>query len=71
MNCAKQKCKQIFIVIKYENVNTKGTKQGYGIRSYLKLMVNRLKVMKVLLLFIPFENLVDKSFHGGFHMLAN
>ncbi len=71
MKCAKQKCKQIFIVIKYENVNTKGTKQVYGIRSYLKLMVNRLKVMKVLPLFIPFENPVDKSFHGGFHMPTN
>jgi hypothetical protein len=28
MKCAKQKCKQIFIMIKYENVNTKGTKQS-------------------------------------------
>jgi hypothetical protein len=55
-------------VIKYENVNTKGTKQGYRIRSYLKLMVNRLNVLKVLPLFIPFENLANKSFHGGFHM---
>jgi hypothetical protein len=26
MRCAKQKCKQNYIVIKYENVNTKGTK---------------------------------------------
>jgi hypothetical protein len=55
-------------VIKYENVNTKGTKQGYRIRSYLKLMVNRLNILKVLPLFIPFENLAKKSFHGGFHM---
>ncbi len=41
----KQKCKQIFIVIEHENVNTKGTKQDYGIRSYLKLVLNRLHIM--------------------------
>jgi hypothetical protein len=27
-------CKQKYIVIKYENVNTKGTKQGYETRLY-------------------------------------
>ncbi len=37
--CAKQKCKQIFIVIKYENVNSKGIKQTYETRSYLKFML--------------------------------
>jgi hypothetical protein len=42
----KQKCKNIVIVIKYENVNTKGTKQGYGIRSYLKLLLSKLKIIK-------------------------
>ncbi len=28
MKSAKQKCKKIFIVIKCENINTKGTKQS-------------------------------------------
>jgi len=41
----KQKCKKIVIVIKYENLNTKGTKQGYGTRSYLKLLFNKLKII--------------------------
>jgi len=39
----KQKCKQTFIMIKHENVNTKGIKQGYGTRSYLKLVLKRLR----------------------------
>lgn len=49
----KYKYKQIFIIIKYENINTKETKQGYETRLYLKLMLNKLNVMRVLLLFIP------------------
>ncbi len=43
MKCAK--CKQIFIVIKYENVNIKRIEQGYGIRLYLKLVMNKLKLV--------------------------
>jgi hypothetical protein len=27
--CAKEKCKQIFIMIKYENIKIKGTKKYY------------------------------------------
>ncbi len=46
MKCEKSKCKQIFIVIKYENVNIKGIEQGYGIRLYLKLVMNKLKVIR-------------------------
>ncbi len=41
----KQKGKQIFIVIECENVNAK---------SYFKLELNRLNMMGVLFLFIPF-----------------
>jgi hypothetical protein len=41
----KQKCKQIFIVIKHEKANTKGINQGCGTRSYLRLMLNKLKEM--------------------------
>jgi hypothetical protein len=41
----KQKCKQIFIVIKHEKINKKGINQGCGTRSYLKLVLNILKEM--------------------------
>jgi hypothetical protein len=71
MKCVKQKWKKIIIVIKFENVNTKGIEQGYGIRWYLKLMVNKLNLMRVLPLFLPFEYLAIKSFHGGFYMPTN
>ncbi len=37
-------CKQNYIVIKYENVNTKGIKQGYETRLYLAK--NKTKHMK-------------------------
>jgi len=32
-------------LIKYENVNIKGIEHGYGIRLYLKPMLNKLKVI--------------------------
>jgi hypothetical protein len=35
MKCAK----------KEENINTKGTKQDYGIKLYLKLTLNKLNIM--------------------------
>jgi hypothetical protein len=35
-----------FIVIKCENINTNKTQQGYGTRSYFKLMLNRLNTIK-------------------------
>jgi hypothetical protein len=41
MNCAKCEYKHNFISIKYENMNMKGTKQGYNVRSYPKLMLNK------------------------------
>ncbi len=50
----KQKCKQIFVVIKHEKVNTKGIEQGYETKSYLNFMLNKLKVLEVLFLFTPF-----------------
>jgi hypothetical protein len=40
-------------MIKHENVNIKGTKKGYGTKSYFKLMLIRLNVKGVLSLFIP------------------
>jgi hypothetical protein len=54
IKCAKQKQRQIFIMLKYENLNMKRPKQGYGSRSYLKMVLNILKVMGVVPLFKPF-----------------
>jgi hypothetical protein len=46
--------KQIFIMLTYVNMNMKRTWQGYGARSCLKLMLNRLKEMKGLtFIYIP------------------
>jgi hypothetical protein len=46
MTCARQMWKQFFIMLIYTNMNIKRTWQGYGARSWLKLMLNKLKEMK-------------------------
>jgi hypothetical protein len=47
----------------------KRIKQGYGVRSYFKLMLNKLKVMGVSYFYLyPFVNLVQRSFHESFHV---
>jgi hypothetical protein len=46
MRFVKQTWKQIFIVLTYVNMNMKRTWQGYGVRSCLKLVLNRLKEMR-------------------------
>jgi hypothetical protein len=38
--------KQIFIMLTYANMNMKKTWQSYGVRSCLKLMLNKLKEMR-------------------------
>jgi hypothetical protein len=43
--CARQMWKWIFIMLTYANMNMKRTWQGYGVRSTLKLVLNRLKEM--------------------------
>jgi len=48
-------------VIKYENINIRGIEQGYGIRLYLKLMMKKLKLIRVLPLFVPFWGLSSKK----------
>ncbi len=53
MKCVRPKYKQIFIEMKQENVNTKKIKQGHGVRLYLRLILNRLKIVVVPFLFIP------------------
>jgi hypothetical protein len=42
---AKQMWKWIIIKLTYGNMNMKRTWQGYGVRSCLRLVLNRLKVM--------------------------
>jgi hypothetical protein len=44
--CAKQTWKQIFILLTYANMKIKRTLQGYGARSCLKPMLNRLREIK-------------------------
>jgi hypothetical protein len=46
MKCAKPMWKQIFIMLTYANMNMKRTWQGYGVRSCLNFVLNRLKEMK-------------------------
>jgi hypothetical protein len=55
-NVQNKKCKQYFIVIKYESMNTKETEQGfYGKRFYFKKKFeHNKKIIIFLLLFIPF-----------------
>ncbi len=44
-------------MIKHENINTKGIEQGYGTRLYLKMLLNKQKIMRVLSLFIILQGL--------------
>jgi hypothetical protein len=46
MKCTKQKCNKTFIVIKYENINTKLIGQSYKTKSYFKLILNKLNVIR-------------------------
>ncbi len=41
------------------------TKQGYFVRSYFKLMLNKLKVMGPHLYLYQFKDIVQKTFHGA------
>lgn len=49
-------------MIKKGNVNIKKTYQGYSTSSYLNLVLNKLKIMGVLLVFIPFWRPSSKKF---------
>jgi hypothetical protein len=46
MTCAKQMGKQIFIMFTYVNMNMKITWQSYDAKSWLNLMLNKLKEMR-------------------------
>ncbi len=54
--------KWIFIMLAIANMNMKRTWQGYGVKLCLKLILNILKEMKGLLLFIPLWDLAQKNF---------
>jgi len=46
MRCARPTWKQNFIMLKYVNMNMKRTWQGYGVKSCLRLVLNRLKELR-------------------------
>ncbi len=46
MRYARQMWKWIYIMLTYANMNMKRTWQGYGVRSCLKLVLNKLNVME-------------------------
>jgi hypothetical protein len=49
-------------------MNIKWNEQGYGAKLYLKLMLNRLKVIRSYFYLYPTLNLVQGNFHKAFHM---
>jgi hypothetical protein len=50
-------------------MNMKWKEQGHGSRSYLKPMLNRLKVMKGLtFIYAILETKLEKKTHESFHM---
>jgi hypothetical protein len=47
-------------------------KQSYGTKSYLKLILNKLKAMKgPTFTYTPLGTLLLGNFHGGFHVPIN
>ncbi len=46
MKCVRERLKHNLTFTMYENINLKWNKQGYDVRSYFKLMLNKLKTMK-------------------------
>ncbi len=57
--------------MKQTNINTKRKKQGYKTRSYLILVLSKLKIMGFLRFLYPFGNLAQRSFHKNFHALID
>jgi hypothetical protein len=53
----KQKCKWNFILVTYEIMNMKRSEQGYDAKTYFKLVLNKLKVMRgFTFVYIPLGN---------------
>jgi hypothetical protein len=52
--CTKQKCKQLFIMLKYKNINTERNKQSYRTGLYFKLMLNKPNIMEGCTFFYTF-----------------
>jgi len=46
MRYAKQTWKQIFIMLTYANMNMKKIWRGYGVKLCLRLVLNKVNVMK-------------------------
>jgi hypothetical protein len=69
MGYVRQMWKQIFVILTYTNMNMKKTWQGYGARSCLKLVLNRLKEMRASYYYLyHFEDLAQESFERSFLM---
>ncbi len=69
MKCARPKYKQIFIIMKYKNVNTKKNKTKLQNKIVPQTNVKQIKNNGWSYLNLsPFEDLVKGSFHGGFHV---
>jgi len=50
-------------------MNIKWNEQGHGLKSYLKPMLNKLKVMKGLtFIYAILKTKLEKKIHGSFHM---
>jgi hypothetical protein len=67
MRCVKQMWKQIFIMLTYANMNMKITWQGYGVKSCLKLVLNKPKEMRgPIFIYIPFRTQFKKTSKKAF-----
>lgn len=64
----KTKVQTNFYCDKIKNVNMKRTKRGYGVKSYLRLVLNILKVMGFYFYLYPFGTLAQRHFYGSFHV---
>jgi hypothetical protein len=62
MKCVRSTWKQIFIMLTYANMNMEITWQGYGARSCLKLMLNKLKEMRgPIFIYTPLGTLLKEA----------
>ncbi len=61
MRCARPMWKQISIILTYVNMNMKRTWQGYGVRSCLRVVWNKLKEMKkIISIYTPLGTLLKE-----------
>jgi hypothetical protein len=61
MKFAKKRLKHNLTFTMYENINLKWNKQGYDVRSYFKLVLKKLKIMKRITSILFFCELCSKK----------